>query len=505
MSKVDTAVLPAGGAGQDLVADMRRRLIEQSLKGSSAGLIKSSQASGVAAAAAPAVAPPTIRKAAKSIFDPFGAAPPAAQTPKPAAIAPAVASVAVVAAPVAPPIAAAPVAASVKAPQAAVVPHVDAGSDKAAAPRRYSMATYSAVTLLALLLGVGTVYNANEKFAGEMYGNGPMTAAAEAFSRGKNYATFDLNINIRQLREQQVARMTKTPDVVLLGASHWQEAEETLLKHKDLYNSHIHRDYWEDLFGMIEMWERHDRLPKQMIISLRDNQFMPIEVRRDFLWEPGIPGWRRMADKMGIPKESFWKSYPWQRLRERLSLQMLFTNLTRWYNAEELPHETSRTKFDSLDVLLPGGSIIWSQQHTDFFTQERAKYEAETFADFKIENPPVWEQRGLENFEKLLKYVQSKGVEITFVFPPFNPLYWDRVQNTKYSARLDEYVSIIKGMADRHKIAMIGSFNPYNVGCTKEQYIDAEHANATCLQNIFDEFTALDTGKDTGRFKGKSK
>jgi hypothetical protein len=487
----------------DVVADMRRTLIEQSLKGSSAGLIKSAKSSATALQA-PSAPVASIRRASKSIFDPFSAAPPVAsvepaQQPAPAVVPQAVQTQTVAA----PPAVTAAVAPAVAAPVAAPQDKAIAGSPTA--PRRYSAGVYGAVFMLATMLGIGTVYNANQKFAGEMYGDGPMTAAAEAFSKGKNYATFDLNINIRQLREQHLARMTKTPDVVLFGASHWQEADENLLKHKDLYNSHIHRDYWEDLFAMVEMWERHDRMPKQLIISLRDNQFMPIEVRRDFLWEPGIPGWRRMAEKMAIPTESFWKSYSWQRLRERLSLQMLFTNLTRWYNAEELPHETDKAKYKSLDVLLPGGSIAWSQQHSDFFTQERAKFEAETFADFKIANPPVWEQRGLDNFEQLLKYVQAKGVEITFVFPPFNPLYWDRVQNTAYSERLNEYVSIIKGMADRHKIAMIGSFNPYDVGCTKEQYIDAEHANATCLQNIFDEFTALDTGKDTGRYKGKSK
>jgi hypothetical protein len=493
MSNVDDAALPQGSASGEMVADMRRMLIERGLKGSSASLLKSaSKPQG------PAVAPTaSIRRAAKSIFDPFSAAPPVVQAQP---------TVAVVAAPQSTPAAvAAPSAAERADAPPAAAPKVIADAKSHAEPRRYSAAAYAAVCLLATTLGIGTVYNANQKFAAEMYGDGPMTAAAEAFSKGKNYATFDLNINIRQLREQQVARMTKTPEVVLLGASHWQEADENLLKHKDLYNSHIHRDYWEDLFGMIEMWERHDRMPKQMIISLRDNQFMPIEVRRDFLWEPGIPGWRRMAEKMGIPTESYWKSYPWQRLRERLSLQMLFGNLTRWYNAEELPHETDKAKYKTLDVLLPGGSIVWSQEHSDFFTQTRAKFEAETFADFKIANPPVWEQRGMDNFEQLLKYVQAKGVEITFVFPPFNPLYWDRVQNTAYSKKLDKYVSMIKGMADRHKIAMIGSFNPYNVGCTKEQYIDAEHANAACLQNIFDEFTALDTGKDTGRYKGKSK
>jgi hypothetical protein len=478
MSSVAGAVLPQENSSEDVVAEMRRKFIANRLQGSSVAPLK------LRSKVAPLAAPETagIVRASKSIFDPTASAP----VPQTAAVAIPVIAEQAAAAPmvVAEVVNVAPVA---QAPIAAPVPKA------AATPRRYSAGIYASVCLLATLLGLGTVYNANQKFAGEMYGDGPMTAAAEAFSQGKNYATFDLNINIRQLRDQHFARMTKTPDIILLGASHWQEADENLIKHKDLYNAHIHRDYWQDLFAMIEIIESHGRMPKQMIISLRDNQFMPIEVRRDFLWEPGIEYWRKIAPRLGVELESYWKSYSWQRLRERLSLSMLFGNITRWFNANELPHVTENAKFKSLDVLLPGGSIVWSEEHDKFFTQKRSKHEAETFADFKIAHPPVWQQEGLDNFEKLVKYIQSKGVEVTFVSPPFNPIYWDRVQNTAYSERLTEYVSIIKGIADRHAIKMIGSFNPHVVGCTKEQYIDAEHANATCLKNIFDEFTALDT------------
>ncbi len=447
--------------------EMRQQLIARSLSGSKASPISSVKA-------------PTntniFQKAEKSAFDPVAtpvqqsAAPAAVNSPLPV------------------------VERRVETPTQSITPVQNL-------PKQRSLATYSVVALLATVLGVGVVYNANQKFAPEMYGTSAMTAAAEAFSKGQNYATFDLNINIRQLRDEQIKRMTKTPDVVLLGASHWQEANENLVKHEDLYNAHIHRDYWEDLFGMIEIFERHDRLPKKMIISLRDNQFMPIEVRKDFLWEPGVPFWRAMADKLGIRKESYWKSYPWQRLRERLSLNMLFTNITRWFNADERPHATEKPLSKTLDILLPGGSIVWSTEHKNFFTQERAEHEATTFAHFKIKNPPVWEKRGLDNFEKLLDHLKSKGVELYFVRPPFNPIYWDVVQNTAYSETLSKFEAITKDIADRHDIKILGSFNPYDVGCRKEQYIDAEHANAECLKGIFDQYTAIDKARTASKTK----
>jgi hypothetical protein len=489
----------------DMLAEMRERLIAKSLEKSSAGILRKAAPAAADAFSQPTpvqhqqeLAAPAPRRTTKSIFDPAAASP----TATPAAAATNVEQP--VAAPPALPVAAQ--AAMPAVPVQATAPtHVQPAATTASAakpnayvrpaPRRYSVGVYTAVCVLATFLGVGTVYNANKKFAGEMYGSEQMQTAANAFAEGKNYATFDLNINIRDMRDKHIAQMTKTPDVAILGASHWQEAHEKLVTNQDFYNSHIHRDYWEDMFAMVNIWERHGKLPKKIIISVRDNLFMPISARKDFLWEPGIPYWRAQADIMGIEKEPWWRSYPWQRLSERFSMIMLFNNVTRWLNAEEKPRVTTAENFKSLDVLLPGGSIVWSNDHATFFSQERSKRESLDFAKVKIKNPPVVERRGVENFEKLLTYLKNKGVTIYFVEPPFNPIFWDAVQNTAYSRTLEKFVAMTDDIAKRHGIEQLGSFNPNKVGCTADNYIDAEHANAKCLSKIFDQFMALDAEK----------
>ncbi len=96
---------------------------------------------------------------------------------------------------------------------------------------------------------------------------------------------------------------------MVLGASQWQEAHAGLVKLERMYNGHIHRDYWEDLLGAVEVYARNKRLPKRMIIAIRDKQFTPVELRKDFLWEPGIPNygsdgrptWHREAEARGGP------------------------------------------------------------------------------------------------------------------------------------------------------------------------------------------------------------
>ncbi len=353
--------------------------------------------------------------------------------------------------------------------------------------RKYMLAAISLA-----VIGVGAIYGANARFNAEMYHDKGMLPAAEAFARGENYANFDLNINIRKLRDFHIERMTETPDMVLLGASHWQEAHGNLVTHLKWYNSHIHREFWQDLLGMAYLWESHNRLPKKMVIALRDNIFAPIESRPDFLWEPGIPYWRSMADQLGIAKEPVWQSLPYHRFRERFSLAMLFNNVVRWANADELPHATKESHFKSLDVILPDGSITWSDDHMKIFTPERTLSESLTFADFKIKNPPLIEQKGVEAFEKLIQHLQSKGVTIYFAQPPYNPQFWDKVQGTAYMKGLQPVLDIQNNLASKYNIKIVGSFDPHKVGCTAEHYIDSEHANPECLKHIFNQFTALD-------------
>lgn len=381
---------------------------------------------------------------------------------------------------------------------------VKSGKFKSAVAAAGKPGIYAMAAALLIIAGVSSVWKANVAFAPEMYGADGLVPAVEAFADGKNYAVFDLNLNIRRLRELQVARFEATPETVLIGASHWQEAHADLMKSRRMYNGHIHRDYWEDLLGVVEVYARHKRLPRQMIISIRDKQFTPVELRKDFLWEPGIPNYQAMATYLGLPILGGWRTLPLQRIRERLSLAMLFNNVTRWYNADERPHADQRTKFQSLDTLLPDGSIKWSDQHMAIFTPDRARREALAFADLNRNNPPVIDPRGVEAFDRLLTFLADNGTEVTLVHPPFNPIYFEHVKGGTYFSGLDKVRKVTADLAAKHGLKIIGDFDPAKVGCTADQYIDAEHANPSCLVHIFKQFDDLNATPAPAAAAGQS-
>jgi hypothetical protein len=232
-----------------------------------------------------------------------------------------------------------------------------------------------------------------------------------------------------------------------------------------------------------------------MIISIRDMQFTPLAARKDFLWEPGIPYYRAMADRLGIEKEDYIASLPYNRFRALFSLSMLFDNFARWYNAAERPHASKQSHFEALDTLLPDGSILWSAKHLEIFTQERSRREAISLADSRVNTPPKIDPQGVAAFEKLLVYLKAQGVAVYLINPPFNPIYYDRIQGTPYAEGLTKIEALMQKFSTDHGLPLLGGFNPHKIGCDASMYIDAEHSNPKCLKKLLDQFAVLDAAK----------
>ena len=354
-----------------------------------------------------------------------------------------------------------------------------------------SAAAYVMLVVVLVVAGLAAIWHANKHFAPMLFDQSLIEQVAEAHIAGNNFGVYDLNINIRDLRNATIARMDKTPDVVVLGASQWQEGDVALLPDRNFYNSHIHRDYYEDMLAMVEMYVRHDKLPPEMIITIRDNLFTPVAERTDFLWLPGIKYYRAMAERLGMEPHSEWETLPVNTWRELLSMPLLWMHGSRDLTAPVKPHVTNEKFLETLDVLLPGGSIVWSGEHKRLFDQKRAREEALGFAERRRNDPPKIDPQGIEHLRILLQYLQDNNVSVTLAHPPFNPLYWDAVQDSPYMDGLRKVEQVTRDLADEFGLAMIGGYDPKKTGCTADQYIDAEHANSTCLGWLLQQYARL--------------
>lgn len=358
------------------------------------------------------------------------------------------------------------------------------------AARQFPFATVFGLAFAAAMAGI--IYG-NQAYGPEMYATNGMVPAAEAHAQGKNYAVFDLNLNVRALREAQLKRMTKTPELIILGASQWQEGHKELLRGLDVFNAHIHRDYWEDFPGMVELLVRYDRLPKKLIVAIRDKQFTPVEARKDWLWEPGIPAYRAMTRRLGIETESYVKTAPYHRLQALISLPMLFENFTRWYNAPEHPGPTTDRQKQKMDMIMPDGSIVWSSyKKLNVFSAKRTASEVDALVTSSLSSPLLIDPKGVAAYESVFAYLKSQGVQVYLTNPPYNPDFYDRIVGTPFAEGVARIDALTHKFSNEFGFPVFGNFNPHKAGCTSDMYIDAEHSSPQCLQKVFDQFLALD-------------
>lgn len=350
---------------------------------------------------------------------------------------------------------------------------------------RYSTGSYLFLLIATIIIGTVTIRALNTSLAPMLYDDFHIVATAPEMHDRINYGTYDLNIETRLLRREHLLSLEGVPDLIVMGASHWQEAHAALMPDTYYYNAHVHRDYYEDIVTIVYWMIKHEKIPERLVISIRDSQFLTPEARTDFLWVPILPDYRaEAAPYFGIQPHRMFENGLTPQLRQVLSLDILIDNIQRYIEAGELPHLTSSTTHETLDVLRHDGSIYWSEKHRDSFTRERTILESHLLAAGKVNNPPVVDPAGIEAVERVFEYLQRRGVDVYLAHPPFNPLVWEQLQGTPYMEGLREIEALVDGLAKKYEFKTIGSFNPHDVGCTMDMYIDGEHSSPDCLGRI---------------------
>jgi hypothetical protein len=344
---------------------------------------------------------------------------------------------------------------------------------------------YLLLTAALVVLLMGALAAANFHLAPLSYSAAAQARVADVLAAGDNYAVFDLNLDTRGLRRAHIARLAHRPDVVVLGASHWQEAHADLLPGRRFYNAHVHRDYYEDLLAVVEMLLRHDRLPKTLLVSIRDMTFLPEEQRSDTLWLTALPDANAMKARLGIGRPRL-ETRPLKRWLGLLSLSAMMDNGWRELVAAARPGPVEARLLPTMDVLQADGSIGWSDSHRDRFTPERTDAEVEAAIAQRQHLTLEIDPDAVAAVDRLLALLRERGVRVVLIHPPFNPDFYRQVKDTAYAAGLLRVEAVTAQLAAANRATQVGSFDPAIVGCTAGMFIDAEHSGPACLRRLID-------------------
>ena len=113
-------------------------------------------------------------------------------------------------------------------------------------------------------------------------------------------------------------------------------------------------------------------------------------------------GSAEMAARLGVPAHSRLEIFPFADYVGLSSLTSLREKASQWHSAPMRPGPTGEVKLQTLDILMPDGSIRWSHDHDAIFTPERARALAMEGAAERKDVPIVIDPDGVKAIDKLV-------------------------------------------------------------------------------------------------------
>jgi hypothetical protein len=255
------------------------------------------------------------------------------------------------------------------------------------------------------------------------------------------------------------------------------------------YNAFAHNDYFEDLLAVTALLEEAGKLPKTLVLSVRHLSFRPINERETDEWRMFSSEYQRMAQRLDIPVASMREQFPINHYLSMFSVEYLKHGIAMATQKTALPYgATTQVNAIDRDILHADGSLAFSKNHIGTFSEETARTEATAQAEkLSKRKATLPTDEDAQSFEKLLKYLLSKGVQPVIAITPHHPAFWEAIANENYGRSLSQLEASVKAIAQKSNAVFVGSFNPQKAGCIESSFRDYIHLDEVCLKAIFDQ------------------
>jgi len=284
--------------------------------------------------------------------------------------------------------------------------------------------------------------------------------------------------------------MKTTPDLMLFSGSRFELISRDLFPDvRSFYNSFVQRDYFDDVPAFAHILDSNNRLPKNLLISVRWFSFRPHDQRQEGeQWKMFVPEAATMAGRLNMKPPSRVENFPYGHYLNLFSVKKLVHQLGLHWNTSETPGPTTEKILTDLDLLNPDGSMTFSRNHTKSLTPAAARADAAKKAAQDREKSLNADPQMLAQLKAVLEFLISKGVNVGIVITPQHPGYWEGVAGTEYGKQLVVLEDELRRLVLSAGGQFIGTFDPTKVNCSEASYRDYIHVGTDCLKMIFGAF-----------------
>lgn len=104
---------------------------------------------------------------------------------------------------------------------------------------------------------------------------------------------------------------------------------------------------------------------------------------------------------------------------------------------------------------------------------------------YKLE-PDKWaDDKAIDLFEEIIRVLQQQGFEVVLLFTPYHYDVWEKPSGEQARKILNYYWRETGKLASRLNIRVLGSYNPLQIGCARDEFYDFMHPKPICINKIF--------------------
>jgi len=147
---------------------------------------------------------------------------------------------------------------------------------------------------------------------------------------------------------------------------------------------------------------------------------------------------------------------------------------------------TLATKFDynsgSLyPVVLPDGSLVYSNEFIENILKNIDKVDGVN--DYRIRKDLYYQEYAVAIFSKLVEYIQEHKIEVVFIMIPCHHSVTSR-KDQIITKTLSHVNKKIYELAKILRVSVMGSYDPNDLRCFKDEFYDEYHPKDSCLVKL---------------------
>ncbi len=320
---------------------------------------------------------------------------------------------------------------------------------------------------------------------------------SKLLAEGNNVANIS-NYDERLLQKFYIQLIDKAPDIIVLGSSRSMQIRTELFPRKSLFNHSVSGASLEDIIAIYSMYiEKNTPLPKTVIIGL-DPWLLNINNNQG-RWKAIKRSYYKLANSLNIKLDSSIPIHA-NKYLQLVSLSYFQESLKTVYKNIFTKGKKRGNYFKvNTDKMIPNetmkrsdGSFLYDKKLRSVTTKEVEKSALKYINEkriYSLEKFTKLNHNKKINLSKLILFILKKDSNIIFFLPPYHPTVYNYLDKSEKYKIINEAEAYFIRLAKKHKIPILGSYNPNKLNLTKRNFYDGMHPKENALKIIFSKTT----------------